>query len=122
MDLHLTDEQAELLVAELDRQPSADQRQRDEKDVAPLAANARDQLTDREAEAMLLSKAGSRMVAVVRDCPERGNGCATALFFTPPKRCWTRGAPRPCENAAKVQMYKMESSVNITYDVNTNLC
>jgi hypothetical protein len=61
-------------------------------------------------------------VAVVRDCPERGNGCATSLFFTPPKRCWTeRGASRPCENAAKVQMDKMESSLNITYSVNTNL-
>ena len=35
MDLHLTEAQAELLVAELNRQPSANQRQRNEKDVGP---------------------------------------------------------------------------------------
>jgi len=61
-----------------------------------LAANARDQLTDREAEAMLLPKAGSRMVAVVRDCQsvataaqllsfsrhQNGVGCAGRLALT----------------------------------------
>ena len=88
----------------------------------PWRANARDQLTDREAEAMLLPKAGSRMVAVVRDCPERGNGCATALFFTPPKRCWMRGAPRPYENAAKCKCIKWKIALILTYSVNTNLC